>query len=157
VSDDHTYSIGSARSAAARDELGEWVSGFLASPGSDNAALGEQLKDQRLFWIGPLRVPLDQLFRLAGPADAPVLCPVDEDAWRDDVDELAEKVDDGLEPPPVIVTAQDDQLVVEDGNHRIEALRRAGVDHAWAVIGFEGPEQRDRFVARSEQLPSDER
>jgi len=86
---------------------------------------------------------------LAGPPDAPVLCPVDEDYWRDDVDEMAERIDDRWEPPPVIVTHRDGRLVLEDGNHRVEGLRRAGKDHAWAVIAFEDPRERDRFVAPS--------
>ena len=30
-----------------------------------------------------------------------------------------------------------------------EGLRRAGKDHAWAVIAFEEPGERDRFVAPS--------
>jgi hypothetical protein len=37
-------------------------------------------------------------------------------------------------------------LVLEDGNHRVEALRRAGSNQAWAVIGFVDPEERDRFA-----------
>jgi hypothetical protein len=41
MSDDQDYSVESAREAAERDELGEWVARFLASPGSDNAELAE--------------------------------------------------------------------------------------------------------------------
>jgi len=92
---------------------------------------------------------VDQLHRLAGPPDAPVLCPVDEDYWRDDVEELAERIEDRWQPPPVIVSHRDGQLVLEDGNHRVEGLRRAGKDHAWAIIAFEDPGERDRFVAPS--------
>jgi hypothetical protein len=49
----------------------------------------------------------------------------------------------------VVVTWQDGQLVVEDGNHRLEGLRRAGVDQAWAVVGFETPVERDQFERSS--------
>ena len=38
------------------------------------------------------------------------------------------------------------KLVLEDGNHRVEALRRAGVDLTWAVVAFDDPTERDRFV-----------
>ena len=75
---------------------------------------------------------------------------VDEDEWRDDLDDLSRDIQAGLEPPPVIVSYRDDQLVLEDGNHRVEALRRAGANQAWAVIVFEDPDERARFVARSE-------
>jgi hypothetical protein len=149
VSEAHT--VDTARAAAERDELGEWVSQFLRSPGSDNAALAEKLGDQGWSWLGPVQLPLDELHRLAGPPGAPVPRAVAEEEWRDDVADLAERVDAGAEPPPVVVTYRDDQLMLEDGNHRVEALRRAGISHAWAVVGFDTPEARDRFVERSRQ------
>jgi hypothetical protein len=145
MTDDDRYSLETARAAAARDELEAWVADFLASPGSDNAELGEQLTDGPRWWLGPVEVPLKQLHRLAGPPGDPVLCPVDEDDWRDDVDDLEEKVRDGWEPPPVIVSYRDGQLVLEDGNHRVEGVRRTGDRRIWAVIGFDDPEERDRF------------
>lgn len=143
------YTVATARRAAERDELATWVADFLASPGSDNAPLAELLADPPRTWIGPVRLPIDQLHRLAGPPDHPVLCPVDEDFWRDDVGELAEKVEEGWEPPPTVVTFRDDQLVLEDGNHRAEGLRRAGEDEVWAVVSFESRDERDRFLARA--------
>jgi hypothetical protein len=49
-------------------------------------------------------------------------------------------------PPPVIVSAKEGQLVLEDGTHRVEGLRRAGQEMAWAVIAFDDEEQREQFV-----------
>ena len=40
---------------------------------------------------------------------------------------------------------------LEDGNHRVESLRRAGVRRYWAVVNFESTEARDEF-ARSDAL-----
>lgn len=143
---DDDFSVTAARRAAERDELAEWVARFLASPGSGNAPLAHKLTSRLRWWSGPFALPLDKLGRLAGPPGAPVLETVEEDEWRDDVDDLASAVADGFEPPPVVVTQQDGQLVVEDGNHRIEALRRAGRTRAWGVVGFEDADDRDRFV-----------
>mgnify|MGYP003621995112 CR=1 FL=1 len=144
---DDEYTVESARQAADRGELADWVVGFLASPGSDNAELGEQLTEQERWWLGPLQLPIDQLHRLVGPPDAPVIEVVDEDDWRPDVEDAAARVEDGWEPPPVIVSHRAGQLVLEDGNHRVEALRRADIDLAWAIIAFDRPEERDTFVA----------
>ena len=72
-----------------------------------------------------------------------------DDDWRDDIADMAERMEDRWEPPPVIVSHPDGQLVLEDGYHRVEGLRRAGKDHAWAVIAFEEPAERDRVVAPS--------
>jgi broad specificity phosphatase PhoE len=149
MSDRHEYSVEAARDAAEHDELGTWVKRFLASPGSDNAPLAHRLSEPPRWWLGPVQVPVDQLNRLAGPPDAPVLCPMDEDDWRDDVDDMAELIEDEWEPPPVIVSYREGQLLLEDGNHRVEGVRRAGKDHVWAVIAFGDPAERDRFVAPS--------
>jgi hypothetical protein len=154
MSGSEEFSADTARVAAERDDLGDWVADFLRSPGSDNAALAEQLSERLRCWLGPLRVPLDQLNRLAGPPGAPVVQEVDDDEWRDDVDDLSRRIREGLEPVPVIVSRSDDQLVLEDGNHRVEAIRRAGADEAWAVIGFTDPAERDRFVAELEDMPT---
>ena len=83
---------------------------------------------------------------MAGPPDAPVLEVVDEDDWRPDVEDAAERIEGGWEPPPVIVSYRAGQLVLEDGNHRVEGLRRADTDLTWAVIAFENPDERDAFV-----------
>lgn len=147
MSDDRQYSVEAARAAAERDELDAWVARFLASPGSDNAPLADKLTRPRRWWLGPVQVPADQLHRLAGPPDSPALCEVDEEFWRDDVDELAARVQERWEPPPVICSHRHGQLVLEDGNHRVEGLRRAGKDLVWAVIAFEDETERDRFVA----------
>lgn len=141
------HTLETARDAAARDELAAWVAEFLASPGSDNAPLAAKLTDRDRCWIGPLELPIDRLHRLAGPPDQPVLVPTDEEEWPERVEQMEELVEDGWEPPPVIVTYRDGQLVLEDGNHRVESLRRADVHEAWAVIGFEDPAERDAFLA----------
>jgi hypothetical protein len=145
MSDRHDFSLGSAREAAAQDELDEWVARFLASPGSDNTELAGMLSDRLGWWTGPVQLPIDQLNRLAGPPGHPVLETVDEDDWRDDVEELSEKVENGFEPPPVIVAYRDGQLVLEDGNHRVEGLRQAGEELAWSLVGFESRDDREQF------------
>ncbi len=150
---DDDLSTEAARRAAAADDLGAWVDRFLRSPGSDNADLADQLGERPHWWVGPVRLPLDELNRLVGPPGAPALETVDDDEWRDDVDDLAARVEAGEEAPPVIVSHRDDQLVLEDGNHRVEALRRAGRDEAWSIVGFEDEAARDRFLARRERAP----
>jgi hypothetical protein len=139
------HSVDSARVAAEVDELGDWVRQFLASPGSDNAELAAQLSDPPRSWLGPVRLPLDDLSRLAGPPGHPVLVEADESEWRDDVDDMARTIEEGRELPPVIVTHDDGNLLLEDGNHRVEALRRAGATWTWAVVGFDDPDERARF------------
>ncbi|MBV9951821.1 MAG: histidine phosphatase family protein [Acidimicrobiia bacterium] len=149
-SEDDEFSPDAARAAEARDELGSWVGDFLRSPGSDNELLAQQLRKDLRYWVGPIRVRLDQLHRLAGPSGHPVLETVDEDDWRDDVDDLRRAIESGAEPTPVIASYRDGQIVLEDGNHRVEAARRAGEEDAWTVVGFEDASARDRFLAEAQ-------
>lgn len=144
---DPRYSLDGAAAAGRDGELGEWVRTFLASPGSDNGPLGAKLSEELGWWAGPLQLPIDQLNRLAGPAGDPVACPLDDDDWDQRVDDMEERAQEGWEPPPVIVSYRDDRLQLEDGNHRVESLRRAGRRQVWAVIGFEREEDRDRGLA----------
>jgi hypothetical protein len=148
MSRDHEYTVDTARHAAEQGQLDDWVARFLASPGSDNALLGENLTQHRRWWLGPVLVPSNRLHRLAGPPDAPVLCPVDDDYWRDDVQDLADRIegDDEFELPPVVVTYEDGKLMLEDGNHRVEGARRADLHEVWAVIAFDDPAERDNFT-----------
>ncbi len=149
MTDHDRFSIDAARAAAERDELAEFVADFLASEGSDNGPLAADLTTRLPWWVGPVRVPLSRLRRLAGPPGDPVICEVDDDEWRADVDELEVKVEDGWEPPPVIVSASDGELYLEDGNHRVEGVRRTGEREVWALVGFDDRGEIERFKRSS--------
>ena len=149
MNDDRQFSLKSARRAGENEQLAGWVARFLSSPSSDNAVLAQELTEELAWWTGPVQLPLDQLHRLAGPPGDPVLCPVDEKYWDDRVDAMDQLAQKGWEPPPLVVAYRRDQLVLEDGNHRVESLRRAGRRRAWAVVGFERREDRDRFAQES--------
>ena len=58
-----------ARAPLTSDRVAEWVGELLASPGSDNAILAAALAQREHWWWGPVRVPVDDLVRLAGPED----------------------------------------------------------------------------------------
>ena len=148
MTDEIDATVDGARAAEQRGELGAWVEGFLRSPGSDNPVLGEALRSEQSSWFGPVRLPFGDLQRLAGPADQPTLVRLDEDDLER-VDDMTDSVESGWEPPPVIVSYRDGDLIVEDGNHRIEGLRRAGYTDYWSVVGFDDDRQRQSFLDRT--------
>jgi hypothetical protein len=158
VNEPTRFDLDSARAAAARDDLARWVGDLLASRGSDNATLAAALAQRRHWWLGPLRVPVDELERLAGPEDD-VVCTVEPDEWEDDVETMQESLDKGWEPPPLLVEHRDGRLLLQDGNHRYEALVREGETEAWVVIWFDSPEARDDFARNraSESVRRDRR
>lgn len=140
------FSLATAFDAADEDRLPEWVGEFLASRGSDNATLAAGLAQEPHWWAGPLRLPLDELERLAGPEDEDVLCEVEPEEWEDDVEAMESSVEQGWEPPPLLAEYRDGALLVQDGNHRHEALARAGESHVWTLVWFDSEAERDAFV-----------
>ena len=144
------FDLASARDAARRGDLPGWVGEFLASRGSDNATLAAGLAQRPHRWFGPLRVPIDELVRLAGPEDD-VECTIEPHEWEDDVGSMEEQVEEGWEPPPLLAEWRDGELLVQDGNHRYEALQRAGEPEAWVVVWADDPAEADRFAAVAER------
>jgi hypothetical protein len=61
---------------------------------------------------------------------------------------MQESMDDGWEPPPVIAEWRDGRLLLQDGNHRYEALVRAHAAFAWTLVYFPSLDERDGFAAR---------
>lgn len=144
------FSLTSARAAAANGTVALWVGDFLASRGSDNSVLAAALAQREHWWVGPIEVPLGRLERLAGPDD--VLVPIEPAEWEDDVADMEASIEDGWEPPPLLAEHQDGRLLLQDGNHRYEALRREGADAAWVLIYFDDPVARDRFMREARDL-----
>ena len=140
------FDLASARRAAADDRLAEWVGEFLASPGSDNAVLAAALAQREHHWHGPVEVPVDDLVRLAGPEDD-ALVEIEPDEWEDDVGSMEESIDEGWEPPPLLAEWQRGELLLQDGNHRYEALVRDGADRAWVLVYSDDPAALDDFRA----------
>jgi hypothetical protein len=148
--DRREFSLASARDASARGEIALWVGDFLASRGSDNEVLAAALAQHRHAWHGPVRLELERLVRIAGPEhDVPV--PIERDVWEDDVEEMEGSLEDGWEPPPLLVQYLDGELILQDGTHRAEALARNGETDAWALVYFPDEPTRDAFV---KELPT---
>jgi hypothetical protein len=149
VRDRDRFSLAAASAAAdlGDEAIARWVGDFLASPGSDNAVLAAALSQEPHWWFGPVQLPVAGLERLAGPEDD-ALCDVEPDEWHDDVGAMQESIDDGWEPPPLLAEWQDGRLLLQDGNHRYEALVREGASHAWTLVYFPNVDERDAFAAR---------
>ncbi len=120
---------------------------FLASRGSDNEVLAAALAQNKHWWLGPVRVPLADLVRLAGPEDD-ALVPIEEDEWEGEIGDMEQSLEEGWEPPPLLAEFQDGRLLLQDGNHRYEAMRREGTRDAWVLVFFDDPAARDAFTAR---------
>lgn len=145
------FDLASAFAAADADDLPRWVGDFLASRGSDNAALAAGLAQDPHWWVGPLLVPVDDLERLAGP-EGDALVPIERTEWEHDVGEMEGSIEAGWYPPPLLAEFQGGRLLLQDGNHRYEALVRAGEPEAWVLVWFDDPDTRDRWARERRAL-----
>ncbi len=109
--------------------------------------LAAALAQREHWWVGPIRVPLDAIERLAGPEDDAVV-PIEPRMWDDDVEHMEDSLEQGWEPPPLLAEHRDGRLLLQDGNHRFEALRRQGAAEAWVLVYFDDPRDRDAFDDR---------
>ena len=139
------FGLEAARRAAERGELAVWVGDFLASAGSDNEILAAALAMRPHWWVGPLELPVARLERLAGPEDD-ALCEIDDDEWEDDIDSMEDSLDEGWSPPPLLVQHDHGRLLLQDGNHRYEAMTRAGEERCWVIVYFDDEADRDDFL-----------
>ena len=150
------FSLASAQRAADDGMLAEWVVGFLASPGSDNAELAAALAFNGAAYLGPIRFELDRLTPMAGPDEGSVVVPVPKEDWESDVEAMEHSIEEGWLPPPLLVSHRDGNYYLEDGNHRYETLCRSGATHAWTILLFADEAERDQFLkghSRMSQRP----
>ncbi len=86
--------------------------------------------------------------RLAGPEDE-ALVPIQAGEWEQDVETMEESIEAGWEPPPLLAQLQDGRLLLQDGNHRYEAMVRAGEPEAWVLIWFDDESEWERYRAEN--------
>lgn len=75
-----------------------------------------------------------------------MIVPVAKEDWESDVEAMANSIEQGWQPPPLLVSHHDGKYFLEDGNHRCEALRRAGATNAWTILLFADEVERDRHL-----------
>ncbi len=83
---------------------------------------------------------------LAGPEDD-AECPIEPEVWEGDIENMEASIEDGWQPPPVLVEYRDGALLLQDGNHRYEAMLRSGAEQVWAVVWADDEHDRDALEA----------
>lgn len=120
-------------------DVEEWVHSFLLGPGN-NKALSDGLKLQRRHWSGPVRLPLLLLSRCCGPEEGMEFA-IPQESWEERIGRMERLLASGWEPAPLIVHYEGGLLVIRDGNHRHEAMRRQGAQSCYAIIWCDSAEE----------------
>lgn len=113
------------------DDLLSWLVELLGREPGANRSLAAILKGQRPILDRPVLLPLDSLPQSAGPGPE-YKWPKDPGTWEAQIAPLL-----ALEPeslPPLLVRETGGEIHVPDGNHRLDAWRRKGLTHGWAIV-----------------------
>ncbi|MFL5950193.1 MAG: hypothetical protein ACJ74M_01170 [Gaiellaceae bacterium] len=125
----------SAREAHAAGELAEWSQAFLRGEGG-NTGVANPLREREDDVYILADVSLADVYPISGP-DEDFDWPVAPAEYEQKVDAMVRSLEDGWDAPPLLVHMHTLRLV--DGNHRRNALLRAGRRTYWAVMWCRRP------------------
>ncbi|ADL50699.1 ParB/Srx family N-terminal domain-containing protein [Clostridium cellulovorans] len=129
---DMKFTVEEAISFSKEGKIEEWVHLFLNSVGN-NVPFSEGLKLQKRYWTGPLLISIDKLRRCCGPEPGMEYYNPPEH-WEPRIFNLQELIRKGWGMPPLIVQHEGDDFRINDGNHRVEAMTREGIEKCWVII-----------------------
>lgn len=133
------YILKSAKEYAANHAVEEWIHLFLRGEG-DNEGLSEGLKLRQRYWVGPIEVQTAVLDRVVGPE--PDREYVENEVWwNQNIGQIAERLEDGWDMPPLIVENRNGLLSVRDGNHRLGALQKLKRETCHVIIWDDNGEE----------------
>ncbi|MBK1812736.1 ParB N-terminal domain-containing protein [Clostridium sp. YIM B02505] len=129
---DMIFTVEEAIEFSKEGRIEDWVHLFLNSVG-DNVPFSVGLKLEKRYWTGPLLISLDKLRRCCGPeANMEYFNPSEE--WEVEINKFRRLIKDGWNMPPLIAQHEGKDLKVNDGNHRMEAMKREGIEKCWVII-----------------------
>ncbi|WIV12711.1 chromosome partitioning protein ParB [Proteiniborus sp. MB09-C3] len=126
-----------------RDKIEEWIHMFLHDEG-DNFELSDGLKLEKRFFIGPIKIPLKLFERCCGPEEN-IKYKIDEIGFNERVCSIINRYKDGWDMPPLIINYCKGKFVLNDGNHRYEALVRSYITEYYAIVWITDYEDYQRF------------
>lgn len=126
------------------DRITDWVFGFLEGVG-ENLALASGLKHQNRFYLGPVNLDLSLLVE---PLGVPTYLTQENDIewFYEVVERMSLALEEGWDMPPLIVEYTGGRYVVNDGKHRLAALREMGAMEAAAIIWTNSEEEYDEIL-----------
>jgi hypothetical protein len=120
------FSTRGARAMAARGELERWLHAYLTcEPRWANPGLANGLRRAPRRYRGPLEMPVALLERKCGP-EPEMEFRQDPASFEEHIRAIAASLVEPEDLPPLVVEDLGGRLMVCDGTHRLEAVRRRG-------------------------------
>jgi len=128
------FTIKTSLEAKKKGVIQEWIYDFLNSNGG-NRSLLKGLKMKKRYWRGPYEIEIDKLKRCCGP-EKDMEYIVSNEEFEINVNHLKGVINDNGELAPLITEYVNGTLIVRDGNHRLEALKRCGTTKLWVLTWY---------------------
>ena len=129
-----TWDCDSARDAFANGNIQTWIEAYLQVPEWENLGLLRRVLAYSSVWSPPRLVEINDLRRIAGPGEE-FTFQQDPDRWESEIQTMLSPGIHRDSVPPVIAWIDPDGSInLADGNHRVDALARAGFQDVWAIV-----------------------
>lgn len=146
---DYHCSLSSAVQFAENNKLEEWIHTYLLSDGH-NKDFSDGLKLFDRYFLGPVKMPLNLFSRCCGP-EQDMKYQIPEEWFEKHVLELENVIQTEKDMPPLIVHYVDSGFELNDGNHRLEAYKRLGINEYFVIIWITEKEEYDEFISKYKQ------
>ena len=152
---EYECTLSSAQNFAKNDKLEEWVHTYLLSDGH-NKDFSDGLKLFDRYFLGPVKMPLSLLTSCCGPEEN-MKWRINEEWFEKHVNELSEVLKKETDMPPLIVHyliengKTEGEFELNDGNHRLEAYSRLGIEEYYVIIWITEKNEYDLFLSAYSQ------
>jgi hypothetical protein len=138
--------LSSAQDYANNGKLEDWVHSYLLSDGH-NKEFSDGLKLFDRYFLGPVKMPLSLFSRCCGP-EINMKWRINAEWFEKHVTELENVIKTEKDMPPLIVHFVDGEFELNDGNHRLEAYTRLGINEYQVIIWITEKNEYDLFLSK---------
>lgn len=159
----YSCSLSSAKNYAKQGKLEEWIQWihlYLQSDGH-NKEFSDGLKLFDRYYLGPMRMPLTLFERCCGPEEN-MRWRIEKNWFEQHVAKLQEVIQQEKDMPPLIVHYFMDAkhptgaFELNDGNHRLEAYTRLGVQEYEVIVWVTEKSEYDSFLSKYAEYSIDQ-
>lgn len=143
---EYKNTLASAVGYARNGKLEDWVHAYLLSDGH-NKPFSDGLKLFDRYFLGPVKMPLSLFSRCCGP-EPEMKWVVSAESFEKKVAALMRVIQAQTDLPPLIVHYVDGAFELNDGNHRLEAYDRLGIDAYYVIVWITEKEEYADFMAQ---------
>ena len=143
---EYKSTLSSAIGYARNGKLEDWIHAYLLSDGH-NKEFSDGLKLFDRYFLGPVKMPLSLFKRCCGPEED-MKWVIPQDNFEKKVKELENVIAFEKDMPPLIVHYVEGEFELNDGNHRLEAYSRLGINEYYVIVWITEKEEYATFMEK---------